>query len=127
MAGLGAAVAVPPVLTDAAEHRSMRVVGILNSNPMVLPDNPYLRAFREGRAQAGYVEGQKPTVFEFSEFVRDGGLISYGASLSGTWRRGAYYVERILKGGSAGNLPVEQPTILDLAVNRKTAQQLGLT
>jgi ABC-type uncharacterized transport system substrate-binding protein len=67
-----------------------------------------------------------PAMFGFREFTEMGGLVSYGASNTGMWRRAASYVDRILKGSSPGDLPIEQPTRFDLVVNLKTAKELGL-
>jgi putative ABC transport system substrate-binding protein len=68
-----------------------------------------------------------PMTNEAKEWVQLGQLFSYGASLPAVWRRGAYYVDRILKGANPGDLPVEQPTMYELAVNLKTAKALGIT
>ena len=61
-----------------------------------------------------------------SDLARDGGLFSYGHDVTDTFRRAATYVDRILRGEKPGDLPVQLPTKLEMAVNRKTARALGL-
>jgi putative tryptophan/tyrosine transport system substrate-binding protein len=68
-----------------------------------------------------------PAVYELREYVDAGGLASYGPSLLGLSRRAAGYVDRILKGGKPADLPVEQPTQLELVLSRKAAQVLAIT
>ena len=63
----------------------------------------------------------------YKDFAEAGGFIAYGPSLSTIYRRGAVYVDRILKGDKPADLPVEQPTKFDLAINLRTARALGLT
>ena len=68
-----------------------------------------------------------PAMGQFGDFPRAGGLISYGVSLPAVFRRGAAYVDKILKGAKPADLPVEQPMTFDFAINLKTADALGLT
>jgi len=68
-----------------------------------------------------------PAVYGYREHVDDGGLVSYGVDLRECFRRGAYYVDKIIKGAAPGDLPVEFPTKLELVVNLKAAKALGLT
>ena len=65
-------------------------------------------------------------MFAQREHVAAGGLMSYGESLFEFYRRAAFFVDRIFKGAKPGELPIEQPTRLQLVVNRKTADALGL-
>jgi len=67
-----------------------------------------------------------PAMYEFGLFARDGGLMAYGPKLTDAFQRGAYYVDRILKGTKPADLPVEQPMNFELVVNFKTAEALGL-
>jgi putative tryptophan/tyrosine transport system substrate-binding protein len=68
-----------------------------------------------------------PTVYNFREHVEDGGLISYGVDLRQNYRRGAYFVDKILKGEKPGDLPMEFPTKVELVVNVTTAKAVGVT
>lgn len=69
-----------------------------------------------------------PVVSQYKPFAEAGALLAYGPNPSEMYRRAAYYVDRILRGGAnAGNLPVEQPTKFDLVINLKTAKALGVT
>ncbi len=73
------------------------------------------------------VKSRLPATFWLSDFVEDGGLMSYGVSFIDLSRRAATYVDKILKGRKPADLPVEQPTKFELVINLKTAKQIGLT
>jgi putative ABC transport system substrate-binding protein len=68
-----------------------------------------------------------PSMHAFRENVEAGALMSYGPSLKAIWRRGSFFIDRILKGARAGDLPVEQPSTFELVINTKRATTLGLT
>lgn len=99
----------------------------------------------QGRVEALYVSGDPlmlanairintlaqgarlPTIYNYSEFVEAGGLISYGPNFPDQFRRAAEYVDKILRGARPADLPVEQPTQFILVINLTTAKALGLT
>jgi putative tryptophan/tyrosine transport system substrate-binding protein len=68
-----------------------------------------------------------PVIYYQKEFVADGGLMSYGADFSELFRRGAHYVDKILKGAKPADLPVQQATKFEFIVNLNAAKQIGLT
>jgi putative tryptophan/tyrosine transport system substrate-binding protein len=81
-----------------------------------------------GRQIAEFATAKRlPTVYGYREHVLDGGLISYGVDLRWCYRRGAYFVDKILHGTPPGELPVEFPTKMMLSINLKTAKALGIT
>jgi ABC-type uncharacterized transport system substrate-binding protein len=73
------------------------------------------------------LKSQFPSMYFTRKAVEDGGLMYYGADLADSYRRVAYYVDRILKGTKPADLPVEQPTKFEFVINLKTAKQIGLT
>jgi len=77
---------------------------------------------------AGFaLKSRLPSIYNNRAAVDAGGLMYYGADLADSYRRVAYYVDRILKGAKPADLPVEQPTKFELVFNLKTAKQIGLT
>jgi putative tryptophan/tyrosine transport system substrate-binding protein len=73
------------------------------------------------------LKSRLPSMYSLRQFVDAGGLMHYGADLADSYRRVAYYVDRILKGAKPADLPVEQPTKFELVINLKTAKQIGVT
>ena len=73
------------------------------------------------------IQRKLPSVFARREVIDEGGLMYYGANLADSYRRVAYYVDRILKGAKPADLPVERPMKFELAINLKTAKQIGVT
>ena len=72
------------------------------------------------------LKSRVPAMYYSSEFVEEGGLMTYGVNIADLFRRSASYVDRILKGAKPGDLPVEQPTKFDFVINMRTAKALGL-
>ena len=71
-------------------------------------------------------EYRLPTIYQWREHVEAGGLISYGPNLAALWRQSGIIVAKVLKGVAPSELPVEQPTKIELVLNVKTAESLGL-
>jgi putative tryptophan/tyrosine transport system substrate-binding protein len=92
---------------------------------IVQTPNPVLLAHR-GRLVGFAQKSHLPSMFGQKEYADAGGLISYGPNTAALWRRAAGYVDKILKGAKPGELPVEQPSTFELAVNLKTAKAIGL-
>ena len=78
------------------------------------------------RIAAVAIKNRIPAVSGWAEFTERGNLMSYGPNLPASFRRMAYFVDRILKGAKPADLPVELPTKFELVVNMKTARTLGI-
>ena len=84
--------------------------------------------FANEKRIAGFaLKSRLPSMYQSKEAVDAGGLMSYGADLADSYRRVAYFVDRILKGTKPADLPVEQPTKFELVINLRTAKQIGVT
>ena len=88
-----------------------------------------LRSFFAERKRIVELAGKYrlPAIYPRKEFVDEGGLMSYGEDPTDIFRRGADYVDKILKGAKPADLPVQQPTKFEFIINLKTAKQIGLT
>jgi putative ABC transport system substrate-binding protein len=108
-------------LEDAFETAVNAKVGAITAMPApVFVEN-------EKRVADFAIANHLPSLFHLPEFVRVGGLLSYGPDRSDLFRRAATYVDKILKGANPSDLPVEQPTKFELLINLKTAKVLGLS
>jgi len=87
---------------------------------------PLIRA-NEKRIVGLALKSRLPSIYTNIEFVDAGGLMFYGADEAESYRRVAYFVDRILKGTKPAELPVEQPMRFEFIINLKTAKQIGLT
>jgi putative ABC transport system substrate-binding protein len=114
-------ISAPDDLDAAFRLLADEQVGIV----LVLQEAMFLSERRRIAALAA--AARVPSLYSFREHVIDGGLMSYGTDLRESFYRSASYVDRILKGAQPGDLPVELPTRLELAINLKTAAALGLT
>ena len=105
---------------------ALREVAGLRSDGLVLLADPIFVSRREHIARA--VNAMRlPAIYGFADFTNAGGLMSYGVDLGEQFRRAARHVDRILKGARPGDLPIEQPSTFEFAINIKTAASIGLT
>ena len=100
---------------------------IIREHPeaLLLLVDPFTLSQRE-RIAAFAAEQRLPAIYEASDFVDAGGLISYGPNIPDQYRRAAAYVDKILKGAKPADLPIEQPTKFELVVNMRAAKALGI-
>jgi len=93
----------------------------------VLVQDTFMLSRSSERVTALALQHRLPTVSQIPRFAERGGLLQYGADVLELFRRSAAYVDKILRGAKPGDLPIEQPTKVDLIINLKTAKALGLT
>ena len=120
------------VRTVALEARNSdelaRVFSATSPTPpysLIVATDPFLAA-RVQEVVAGVNKQRLAAIFGFKEYVKAGGLLSYGANLPDMYRRVAAYVDQVSKGAAPADLPVELPTKFELVINLKTAQAIGL-
>ena len=120
---------VAPIGTDVRDPIDVdRVFDTLTREPngglMVLPDISMIN-YREAIVALA-ARHRVPAIYPFRFFATSGGLMSYGTEVTEVFRRAAAYVDRILKGTSPGELPIQAPNKYELVINLKTAEALGL-
>jgi putative ABC transport system substrate-binding protein len=117
---------IAPVHSDAEIETTIVALGLEPGGGLVIIGDLFTLQHRALIVPAA-ARNNVPAVYSTSEFARDGGLLSYGVDLVDISRRTASYVDRILRGEKAGDLPVQFPTKFEMVVNLKTAKALGLT
>jgi putative tryptophan/tyrosine transport system substrate-binding protein len=93
---------------------------------LIVIANPLSNTYR-ARIVDLAAKNRLPVIYPSTDFVEDGGLMSYGADILDNWRRAATYVDKILKGATPADLPVEQPKKFEFVINLKAAKQIGVT
>jgi putative ABC transport system substrate-binding protein len=121
--GLGAdAIAIRPAedIASVFEGLKQRVDALyIAPDPLVLSNRETISLMA--------LELRLPTIYAYRDYVESGGLVSYGPNIRGMFRRAAEFVDKVLRGTKAGDIPVEQPTHFELVINLKTAKALGLS
>jgi putative ABC transport system substrate-binding protein len=115
-----------PIHSDVEIETAIIALGREPGGGLVVMPGVFVMAHRAPIILAA-ARNNVPAVYYQSEFARDGGLLSYGVDNVDNVRRAASYVDRILRGAKAGDLPVQFPAKFEMAVNLKTAKALGLT
>jgi putative tryptophan/tyrosine transport system substrate-binding protein len=105
---------------------ALETVARKQPDALLVPMSPVTIAARHRIVEFAAEHGL-PAMYGDALFVEDGGLMFYGTSFASYFQRAAVYVDRILKGANPADLPVEQPTTIELVINMKTAKALGLT
>jgi putative ABC transport system substrate-binding protein len=123
---LGLAVRFWEVRDAGGFERVLAALSKQRPEGLYVPPGP-LMAANEKRIAGFGLKNRLPSVYSNNEAVDAGGLMYYGADLAASYRRAAYYVDKILKGAKPAARPVEQPTKFELVINLKTAKQIGLT
>ena len=123
--GVGRSLVVATGSTDREIESAYATVVERRAGGLIVAADPF---FNDRREQIVALSARHtiPAIYEWREFVEVGGLMSYGSSITDTFRQIGVYAGRILKGEKPGDLPVQQPTKFELVVNLKTAKTLGL-
>jgi putative tryptophan/tyrosine transport system substrate-binding protein len=114
-----------PVRSEAEIEAVISSVGREPGGSIIVMPDVFLFVYRAPIISAA-IRNNVPSVFNYSAFVKDGGLLSYGPDTEDVFHRAASYVDRILRGAKPAELPVQLPVKFEMALNIKTAKTLGL-
>ena len=112
--------------SDLGGYKDVRVSVRAKGTPLLIMGDPMFIRERTRIAELS-IAHRVPGIFGAREYVAAGGLMFYNSSYAWHWRTAAGFVDKILKGAKPGDLPVQQPTQFDLAINLKTAKAMGIT
>ena len=116
---------VVAAIDAAALEQAIAVLpGELRSGMVVLP-NPTNALYQRQIIDAA-ARRRLPAIYPFAYFARNGGLVAYGVDINEMFGQAAAYVDRVLRGTKAGELPIQQPTKYELVINLRIARSLGL-
>ena len=129
ISGAAYAIAVKVLAVEASNAKQIEAgfdaMARARAEALIVTADPYFDVRRTQIAELA-MKNRLPAIFSNRELTEAGGLMSYGQDLAQHYWRAATYVHKILNGAKPGDLPIEQPTMLELVINRKTAQALGL-
>jgi putative ABC transport system substrate-binding protein len=123
---LGRELVVQEAATDAGIEAAFAAFAKANVTGLIVQNDPFFDS-RRSQIVALSASNRLPGIFHIREYAADGGLMSYGASLSDTYRQLGVYAGKVLRGTRPDDLPVLRPTRFELVINAKTAKTLGLT
>ena len=123
---LGRQLLVARASTDTELEAAFSTLSGARVGALLVASDPYFDT-RRSRIIAFAAEHRLPAIYQFREYALEGGLISYGPSITDAYRQVGIYVARILKGEKPGDLPILQPTKFDFVINLKTAKTLGIS
>jgi putative ABC transport system substrate-binding protein len=118
-----------PVLVQGPDdfEGAFRAVTKEKVNGLVLRLQPNIYSAHFKRIAELTIKNRLPSIAQYSTWTDAGGLMSYGSDLNDQYRRAAVYVDKILKGRTPADLPIEAPMKFEFAINLQTAKQIGLT
>ena len=125
-AGLGVQIQYFDAQSPKDLESAFRAANKEHRDAVLVLNGPIFNSHRKSLIEIA-AKNRLPTMYYATEFVEDGGLMTYGVKRSDLYRRAATYVDKILKGAKPADLPVEQPTKFELIINLKAAKQMGLT